>query len=94
MRNIHQTEKKLPIVVISNNEKHVSELIRIWQNNHREQMANHQIFVSLVPSPELLADLHRLSHLTTLLTLTAQLPRIPLLDQAQETVITLVLVAF
>lgn len=77
MKSIYFPQKKIPILVISNDEKQVSKLADILYTKYENQISSHQLFFSLVPSPELLSKLQLLSKWSTVFTLTSQLPDLP-----------------
>lgn len=77
MDSISYPKKKMPILVISNDEKHVSKLVDILHSRYANQLDKHQFFFSLVPSPELMSRLQVLSKVSTVFTLNSQLPDLP-----------------
>ena len=77
LQSVYREGTKIPILVVSNDEEQVSQFVRILYQHFGNKISNHQLFFSLVPSPELLSRLKQLSQVSTVFTLTSQLPDIP-----------------
>lgn len=76
-------EKKIPILIIGNDQNELSVITKIFYENLSQRISNHPLFFSNIPSPELLDQLRRLASLTKIVTLTSRLPDIPLLEETK-----------
>lgn len=76
LKSVYRSNAKIPILIVSNDEEQVSQLVQMLYRFPSE-IANHQLFFSLVPSPELFTQLQLLSNWGRVFTLTSQLPDIP-----------------
>lgn len=74
---MYRSNTKIPILIVSNDEGQVSQLVQMLYKSFPSEIANHQLFFSLVPSPELFTQLQLLSNWGRVFTLTSQLPDIP-----------------
>ncbi|KAH9389590.1 hypothetical protein TYRP_007134 [Tyrophagus putrescentiae] len=77
LKSVYRANTKIPILIVSNDETQVSQLVQMLYKNFPSEIANHQLFFSLVPSPELLTQLQLLSNWGKVFTLTSHLPVIP-----------------
>lgn len=77
LKSVYRPNTKIPILIVSNDEAQVSQLVQMLYKSFPSEIANHQLFFSLVPSPELLTQLQLLSNWGRVFTLTSQLPDIP-----------------
>lgn len=77
LKSVYRANTKIPILIVSNDEAQVSQLVQMLYKSFPSEIANHQLFFSLVPSPELLSQLQLLSNWGRVFTLTSHLPDIP-----------------
>lgn len=77
LKSVYRANTKIPILIVSNEETQVSQLVQMLYKSFPSEIANHQLFFSLVPSPELLTQLQLLSNWGKVFTLTSHLPDIP-----------------
>lgn len=77
LNSVYRAKTKIPILVVSNDVEQVTQMVEMLYTHFPKEIANHQLFFSLVPPPELLSQLQLLSSWTRVFTLTSQLPDIP-----------------
>lgn len=80
LNSVYRAKTKIPILVVSNDEEQVTQMVEILYTHFPNEISRHQLFFSLVPPPELLSHLQLLSSWTRVFTLTSQLPDIPTLN--------------